>query len=58
VKELALATMPVQAVTGTATERLRARGIGASGGVLDDLPKWNVFQDLRVLNPSSWANLS
>jgi aryl-alcohol dehydrogenase-like predicted oxidoreductase len=32
--------------------------IGASGGVLEDLPKWNVFQDLRVLNPSSWADLS
>jgi hypothetical protein len=32
--------------------------IGASGGVLADLPKWNSFQDLRVLNPSTWTHLN
>lgn len=31
--------------------------IGASDGMLEHLPKWNAFQDLRVLNPATWANL-
>jgi aryl-alcohol dehydrogenase-like predicted oxidoreductase len=30
----------------------------ASDAVLMDLPKWNLCQDLRVLNPSAWANLN
>jgi len=32
--------------------------IAASNGLLKDLPKWNLSQDLRIMNPSSWADLN
>jgi aryl-alcohol dehydrogenase-like predicted oxidoreductase len=45
-------------VVGVDSVRQLNQIIGASGGVLADLPKWNSFQDLRVLNPSSWTHLN